>query len=98
MKDPLLTCGQVAKRLSCSLATVSRLVKSNSLPCVRLNGGYRFDESRVEQWILGGGHHPARKKGRPRMVDTAVTQQKKVSNSMNSQDGDWFKQPVEEKI
>jgi len=90
----LLKCTDVAEWFDCSLSTVSRLVRSGALPCVRLNGGIRFDETQVEAWIASGGHQPARRRGRPRMVGAVATRSEKLSKPLNSQEGDRFSEPV----
>jgi excisionase family DNA binding protein len=95
MKEPLLNCADVAKWLNCSLATLSRLVKANGIPHVRLCGGIRFDQEQVKAWIVAGGHQPTRRRGRPRMVDSAATQAKNISNGVNLKDAHRFTKPVE---
>jgi excisionase family DNA binding protein len=95
MNHPLLKSAEVAAWLSCSLATLSRMVKAGGIPCVKLNGGVRFDEETLKRWAASGGSQPGRHRGRPRMVGAVATQEKKVSNHLNLQEGDRFEQPVD---
>jgi excisionase family DNA binding protein len=91
---PLLKSAEVAAWLQCSLSTLSRMVNAGTIPCVKLRGGVRFDEETLKRWIASGGSRRARGRGRPRMVDAVATRDKKLSNSLNLQEGNRFDEPV----
>ncbi|MBI5886164.1 MAG: helix-turn-helix domain-containing protein [Deltaproteobacteria bacterium] len=55
----LLTVKDVAIRLKVGKTTVYEWAALGLIPCVRLNGVLRFDESELQTWV-NGFRHPAR--------------------------------------
>jgi excisionase family DNA binding protein len=54
-QTPLLTVGQVSRRLRVSPQSVYRLVRSGEIPALRLghgrNASLRFDPDEIEAWL-----------------------------------------------
>jgi excisionase family DNA binding protein len=48
--DQLLTSKELANKLNITRRTLYKLI-NKGLPHIRVNGGYRFDEGEVIQWL-----------------------------------------------
>lgn len=51
----LLTVQQVAHQLQLPAPRVYELVRTGSLPCVKIGRQVRFDPEQLAQWIANGG-------------------------------------------
>jgi excisionase family DNA binding protein len=64
-KDRLMTAGEVAEYLCCSVSTVRRFAARGTMPHYRLGNLVRFRRSDVESWLsrnqFGDVPHEARK-------------------------------------
>ncbi len=77
---PLLTVKDVAARLHVNEKTVYSWVSQGKIPCMKLNGVIRFDQTDIQQWLqrcyvsVGPPHMPAtnRRKGSATSVDTLI--------------------------
>ncbi len=60
-KEQLLTVGEVASYLSCSVSTVRRLAGRDKIPHYRLGKMVRFRMGEIDSWLatLHGGEIPA---------------------------------------
>jgi excisionase family DNA binding protein len=47
----ILTIGELAAYLRCSVSSVYRQVKFGSLPSFKIGSDYRFNKSQIEQWV-----------------------------------------------
>ena len=52
VKEPLMTAGEVASYLSCSLSTVRRLVARDEIPHFRLGKMVRFKRGQIDAWLI----------------------------------------------
>lgn len=61
VKEQLMTVGEVASYLSCSVSTVRRLVGRDKIPHYRLGTMVRFRSGEIDSWLatLHGGEIPA---------------------------------------
>jgi excisionase family DNA binding protein len=51
----LLRAHEVADQTGLSLARVYELAREGLMPCIRLGRAVRFDASRLNDWLSGGG-------------------------------------------
>jgi len=60
VKERLMTAGEVASYLSCSLSTVRRLVARDEIPYFRLGKMVRFRRADIDAWLAlhQGGEIP----------------------------------------
>lgn len=52
VKERLMTAGEVASYLSCSLSTVRRLVARGEIPHYRLGKMVRFRRGQIDAWLV----------------------------------------------
>jgi len=52
VKERLMTAGEVASYLNCSLSTVRRLVARDEIPHFRLGKMVRFKRGQIDAWLI----------------------------------------------
>ena len=52
-EQPLMTAGEVASYLRCSISTVRRLTRRGELPHYRLGKIVRFRRDEIDAWLAG---------------------------------------------
>lgn len=68
--EAFLTTEEVLEYLQVNLRTVYRLIKTNSIPAVRVGRQWRFKRQDIDAWLAGrrGGPAPAAPSGRRRLL------------------------------